>query len=317
MLGEFLPVWRETWRAIWSPLANHRDIPTDIYSELYRALVPQPVPPGLPPPPSEFNEQGELLRQEDIDARAAYARAFNTFTIERARYEEAVSGGRNAKGAFHRALSHRVKTEADAISALEVAFAVVGSYDIDTIQNRYFLLVDHFIQKFSLRYDLRRPFTLHITPSGVYTKLYAVLVDRCQKDATLAGLLRDYREAFQDLRFGATSGRISTCLLKQVNLLEGLASLNVAITTNTLGQMCNEITTWPSTAVCEAAKSLYGFACDHTGLRHGTIKKAKIGKTPKTYRDMEIRDLIAVSVFFTGLTAYLSDEIDATKIYAH
>jgi hypothetical protein len=210
-----------------------------------------------------------------------------------------------------------VKTEADAILALEMAFTVVDSYDVDTIRNRFFLLVDQFIQKFSLRYDLRRPFTLHITPSGIYTKLYAVLVERCQQDTALAGLLRDYREAFQDLRLGATSGRISTCLQKQVNLLEGLTSLNAAITTTTLGQMCNEIKTWPSTAVCEAAKSLYGFASDHTGLRHGTIKKVKSGKTPITYRDMEIRDLVAVSVFFTGLTAYLSDQIDSKKIYGH
>jgi hypothetical protein len=317
MRGEFLPVWAETWRGIWLPLAKHRDAPTDIYSELYRALVPQPAPPGLPPPPSEFNEQGELVRVEDIDVRAGYEKAFTEFTIDRARYEEAVSGGQNAKGAFRRAVSQRVKTEAEAILALEMAFAVVDGYDVDTIRNRYFLLVDQFIQKFSLRYDLRRPFTLHITPSGIYTKLYAVLVERCQKDITLAALLRDYREAFQDLRLGATSGRISTCLQKQVNLLEGLTSLNVAITTTTLGQMCNEITTWPSTAVCDAAKSLYGFASDHTGLRHGTIKKVKIGKTPRTYRDMEVRDLVAVSVFFTGLTAYLSDEIEAAKIYAH
>jgi hypothetical protein len=73
---------------------------------------------------------------------------------------------------FRRAVSQRVKTEAEAIWALEMAFAVVDSYDVDTIRNRYFLLVDQFIQKFSLRYDLRRPFTLHITPSGIYTKLY-------------------------------------------------------------------------------------------------------------------------------------------------
>jgi hypothetical protein len=313
--GEFLPVWSETWRGIWLPLTKHRDAPTDIFSELYRALVPQPTPPSSPLPPAEFSEQGELVRLEDIDARTAYEGALSKFAVERARYEEAVSGDRNAKAAFRTAVSQRVKTESEAILALEMAFNVVDSYDVDTIRNRFFLLVDQFILKFSLRYDLRRPFTLHITPSGIYTKLYAVLVERCQRDAALAGLLRDYREAFQDLRLGVTSGRISTCLQKQVNLLEGLTSLNAAITATTLGQMCNEIKTWPSTAVCEAAKSLYGFASDHTGLRHGTIKKVKIGKTPTTYRDMEIRDLVAVSVFFTGLSAYLSDEIDSKKIY--
>lgn len=267
--------------------------------------------------PVEFNEEGELVRTEDINARAAYERALDAFTVERALYEEAVSGDRNAKAAFRTVVTQRVKTEAEAILALEIAFTVVDSYDVDTIRNRFFLLVERFIQKFSLRYDLRRPFTLHITPSGIYTKLYAMLVERCQQDAVLAGLLRDYREAFQDLRLGTTSGRISTCLQKQVNLLEGLTSLNRAITATTLGQMCNEIKTWPSTAVCEAAKSLYGFASDHTGLRHGTIKKVKSGKTPTTHRDMETRDLVAVSVFFTGLTVYLSDQINSEKIYGH
>jgi hypothetical protein len=83
MRGEFLPVWGETWRGIWLPLAKHRDAPRDVYSELYRALVPQPVLPDPPLPPSEFNEQGELVRPEDIDARSGYERAFNTFTAER------------------------------------------------------------------------------------------------------------------------------------------------------------------------------------------------------------------------------------------
>jgi hypothetical protein len=77
--------------------------------------------------------------------------------------------------AFRRAVSQRVKTEAEAIWALEMAFAVVDSYDVDTIRNRYFLLVDQFIQKFSLRYDLRRPFTLHNVTYHSKRHLYETL----------------------------------------------------------------------------------------------------------------------------------------------
>ena len=55
-------------------------------------------------------------------------------------------------------------------------------------RNRYFLLVDQFIQKFSLRYDLRRPFTLHITPSGISLMPASALPRKSSASAGKGGL---------------------------------------------------------------------------------------------------------------------------------
>jgi hypothetical protein len=314
MQGEFFPVWRETWREILSKLATHPGAPDDLFSELYRVFIQPPVPP-LAPTPSVFDDDGNIVLPEDKKADTDYRDFLVMYSVERARYEEAISGDRSAKRAFKSVYLKITASEEDAMRVMEKIFRVIDDFDVDNLRNGYFLLVDKFIEKYNLRYALRRPFTLHPTPSGIYAKLYAEIVNRCQQDVALSALLRDYREAFQDIKFGPTSGRINTCLQKQVNLLEGLASINAEVKSLTLGQMCNELKTWPSTAVSEAAKSLYGFASDHTGLRHGTIKKTKFGKTPTVYRDMEMRDLVAVSVFFTGLSAYLSTQIDSQIVY--
>ena len=280
MRGEFLPIWSETWRGIWSKLAKHPDAPEDLFSELYPELA------------------------------ACFA-----IRLTPEKLAEAVGSPAKARASFRSVKEKDFPNEKVIVELLERAFTVAADLGSDPLSNHFFVLVEDFTKKFSLRYDLRRPFSLNPTPSGVYSKLYSELAKRCNQDTALSALLRDYREAFQDLKLGTTSGRINTCLQKQVNLLEGLTSLSAGVTSHTLGQMCGELQTWPSTAVSEAAKSLYGFASDHTGLRHGTIKKAKAGKMPIVHRDMEIRDLVAVSVFFTGLTAYLSDQIDSQIVY--
>lgn len=315
MLGELLPVWSETWRDIWSKLAKHTDAPEDLFSELYRAWRKPPAPPKEPLLTGDVDPHGYLVRPEDIRARQDYEQALIVYVRERSLYEEMIANPAKARPAFRNMLPQIPQSETDAVSMLERSFIVVEQCGIESFSNRYFELVEAFLAKFSLRYDLRRPFTLHPTPCGLYAKLYAEIVGHCRQDASLSALLRDYREAFQDLKIGPTSGRINTCLQKQVNLLEGLTSLSAGVTSHTLGQMCNEVQTWPSSAVSEAAKALYGFASDHTGLRHGTIKKAKFGKTPTVHRDMELRDLVAVSAFFTGMSAYLSDKIDPRIVY--
>jgi len=270
----------------------------------------------MPPKPSTdaFGPDGTLRLQDDLDAFENYKAALVAYDAERAAYNEAISGV-NSGLALQKFLKEAVRTEIEAIEILTKLHSALELMDNESISNGYFLLVEKFLEKFSLRYEIRRPFSLHPSPSGVYAALYAEIVAVCQSDAALAALLRDFREAFQDLQIGATPGRINTCLQKQVNLLEGLASSNRDVTEKTLGKMCGQLHSWPSTAVSEAVKSLYGFASDHTGLRHGTIKKAKHGKTPVTYRDMEMRDLVAVTTVFTGLATYLSDQLDPMAIY--
>ena len=316
MLGELQPVWSEVWREIWVPLSKQPDAPVDLWTALFAELVPPPGKPPEPAAPTEFDADGLAVMQlADIDANERYKADLADYQRTRDWYESVATGSAPARPALRLALPAIGATEEGARAALEAAFDTVNAYGLESLSNRYFILTSDFIERYSLRYDLRRPFTFHPTPTGVFAKLFAEIALSCRQDAALSALLRDYLEAFQDLRHGPTPGRITTCLQKQVNLLEGVTSLSDGVTETTLGKMCNQVKTWPSTAVSEAAKAMYGFASDHTGLRHGTIKKAKEGKTPTVHRDMEIRDLVAVSAFFTGMTAYLSDRIDPAKIY--
>lgn len=315
MSGELQPVWSAVWREILVPLSKHRTAPPDLWTALFSELVPPPKAPLEPPAPTEFDADGSAVDAAELAAQSRYKLALAEYGERRDWYESVATGSVPARGAMRSAFERLGLTEADARKSLEIAFDVIDAYEIESLSNRYFNLTAQFLERYNLRYDLRRPFTLHPTPTGVYAKLFAEIVSACRQDAALSALLRDYLEAFQDLRHGATPGRINTCLQKQVNLLEGVASVTDGVTETTLGKMCNQVKTWPSTAVSEAAKAMYGFASDHTGLRHGTIKKAKEGKTPTVHRDMEIRDLVAVSAFFTGMTAYLSDRIDPMKVY--
>lgn len=123
----------------------------------------------------------------------------------------------------------------------------------------------------------------------------------------------DFEEAVRDLRADASSNRIKTCIQKQVNLLEAIGRLCPSVTGNTLGQICDQLGTvlnsvWPHDKVRDAMKNLYGFASDYPGIRHaGTPAHAR--------RDIDMRDMVAISVLLAGFTPYLSHQVDSNIVY--
>jgi hypothetical protein len=289
-------------------MAKHPEFGDDLFSDLYRELVYEPRPPQEPPPPQELTPNGELARAEDIEARSTYERAFSLYEYARAQYEEAVSGGQLSRRALRSALKDQIRTEADAVGALERAFAVVSSYGDDAYRNRYFQLVDAFLQKFSLRYDLRRPFTLHPTLPGVFARLIRELKQAAARDTDLQMLMLEFEDAVRDLRADRSAGRIKTCIQKQVNLLEAMGRKCPGVTETTLGRICSQVGTWPHAKIMEAMKNLYGFASDYPGIRHG-------GTPANSIRDIEMRDLVAVTVLLTGFSPYLTDRINSDTVY--
>ena len=313
MRGEFLPVWSETWRDIWSKLAKHPDAPEDLFSELYRAFTTPPVPPVAPPTPTDFNEAGEMLRAEDRQADAEYRTSLAAYARQRARYEEALRDDDRAKPAFRAALTVLATSEKAIVAILEKSFGVINDYDVDGIRNHYFLLVAQFIEKFSLRYDLRRPFTLHPTLTGIFAGLVRELKVMTKGDAQLHQLMGDFEESIRDLKADSSANRIKTCIQKQMNLLEAIGQKCPTVTGNTLGQICEQLGTlpnavWPHDRVKDAMKDLYKFASDYPGIRHaGTAANAR--------RDIEMRDMVAISVLLAGFTPYLSHEVDSNLIF--
>ena len=120
MRGECIGVWSETWREIWLPLIDHEGVPEDIFCELYRALAP-----ALKSPPS-------------VEALA-----------------DIIDSPVQSREAFEKAGANDVAGERALVAFLEAAHSALDELAGDEFSNRYFNLLAGFVDKFSLRYDLR------------------------------------------------------------------------------------------------------------------------------------------------------------------
>ncbi|MDD3650321.1 hypothetical protein [Immundisolibacter sp.] len=231
MRGECIGVWSETWREIWLPLIDHEDVAEDIFCELYRELAR-----------ALKNEPSVEALADVIDNPAQSRDAF-----EHTRAED-IAGERALVGFF------------EAVHGTLEEFETPGD---DALTNRYFNLLAAFIEKFSLRYDLRRPCVLCPTLPGVFASLVRDLRALTGQDAHLDALMNDFENAVRDLRHDSTDGRIKTCIQKQVNLLEAIGRTTPGVTEAELGGICNQVKTWPHGAIKAALRNLYGFASCH------------------------------------------------------
>lgn len=194
------------------------------------------------------------------------------------------------------------------VTFIETSHETLEDLGGDELANRYFNLIETFISKFSLRYDLRRPCVLCPTLTGVFASLIRDLRELTSQDAHLDQFMKDYENAVRDLRFGCTDGRIKTCISKQFMLLEAIGALDQNVAKGTLGDICDQVTSWPHATIREALKKLYGFASDYPGIRHGTRPKGAL-------RAIDMRDLVAMSILLTGFTPYLEQRLSADAIY--
>jgi len=309
--GELVPVWGETWKAVWVKLLASSETPNELAIELFRELSAEPEPPGepLPPDPGAFDVNGDLVDPAALARITRYETALTSYERRRAKYTEALNGV-GSKQAL-RATVLGTDGEPSAIRLLERSFRVVEEYGGDALANRFYLLVEGFLQRFSLRYDLRRPFTLHPTLPGVFASLMRDLKTVSQNDADLEPIYHDFEEALRDLTAERSERLIKTCIQKQMNLLEALGQKTPGVTANTLGRICDQMTgngAWPHAGVSDAIKNLYRFACDYPGIRHA-------GTPASSLRAIEMKDMVAVSVLLAGFAPYLSHQLDADAIY--
>ena len=279
MRGEFIGVWSETWREIWLPLIDEplgeseEGVPEDIFYELYRELAKA------------------LKTQPSIEALA-----------------DIIDDPVQSREAFENTTAADLAGERAVVIFLEAAHPALDDLGGDELTNRYFNLLTAFIDKFSLRYDLRRPCVLCPTLPGVFASLVRDLRALASQDLHLDRLMKEYEDAVRDLRFGCTDGRIKTCIGKQFMLLEAIGALDPGVTKNTLGDMCEQLNSWPHATIKEALKKLYGFASDYPGIRHGSRAKGVL-------RAIDMRDMVAMSILLTGFTPYLERRLSADAIY--
>lgn len=267
MRGEFVPVWSETWDAIWCPLTDEDNVPSDVYCELYRELS---------------NAFAEVPSIEDL------ANVIDDPVQSRQAFLET----RDAHFASEKAL----------VRFFEATYDVLEEFEGSALANRYFDLLTVFIEKYSLGYSLRRPCRLSPTLQGIFADVSSALKNLSETNSHIAELYTAHEEAVKDLRFGATEERIKTCINRQFMLLEAVASTTDRVSTSTLGAICDQVQSWPHSAVKESLKKLYGFASDYPGIRHGGSPASKL-------RSMDARDMAALSIVLTGYTAYLTSSL--------
>ena len=273
MRGEFISVWSETGREIWLPLIEHEDVPEDIFCELYRALAPV------------------LRERPSVEALA-----------------DIIDNPVQSRDAFEKTSAHDLASERSLVPFFEAAHSALDDFAGDALSNRYFNLLASFIDKFSLRYDLRRPCTLCPTLPGLFASLVREIDALGIADANVAKRLRDFKEAVHDLRLGQTEGRIANCVAKQVMLLEAVAAAQGGGKGTDLAALCKGVRDWPHPAVMKSLLNLYGFASDFPGLRHGTPSGGM-------KREIDMRDMIAMSILLTGFTPYLENRLSPDAIF--
>lgn len=268
MRGEFVAVWPETWGTIWLPLAESEAAPPDMFCELYRELAD-----AFAEPPS-------------IEALA-----------------DVIDDQLQSREAFEHSGRIQFASEKALVRFFEAAHVVLDDLQGDELANTYYGLLTAFIEKYSLGYSLRRPCALSPTIPGMFADLSSALKRLTSTDKHLAALYRAHEEAVRDLRFGATEERIKTCISKQFMLLEAIASAADDITAKTLGDMCDQVRSWPHATVKDSLKKLYGFASDYPGIRHA-------GNPAGQLRGIETRDLAAMSILLLGYSPYLTTALE-------
>jgi len=279
MRGEIIGVWSEAWREIWLPLIDEplgvgeESVPEDIFCELYRELAKV------------------LKTQPSIEALA-----------------DIIDDPVQSREAFEKTTAADLRGERAVVAFLEAAQPALDDLGGDELSNRYFNLLAAFIDKFSLRYDLRRPCVLCPTLPGVFASLVRDLQVLTSQDPHLDALMKDFENAVRDLRQDCSDGRIKTCIQKQVNLVEAIGRAHPGVTGTTLGAICDQVGTWPHEKLKAAMKDLYCFASDYPGIRHG-------GTPANALRAVDMRDMVALSILLAGFTPYLSNVLNPDVVY--
>jgi hypothetical protein len=273
MRGELIAVWPEAWGCIWEPLISNGGVPADIFCELYREIVNAlRVAPTL-------EELADIVDSQD-----------------------------QSRDAFKAITPGELVSERKLLMFFEEAHQIVTDLAGDTIAGLYVRLLTEFVEKFSLRYQVREPCVLCPTLPGIFSALARDLQLASGENDHLSALFKEFDDALRDLRDDTSDGRIKTIIQKQVNVLEAFGASCAGVRSNQLGAICGELTSWPHTALRSSLSNLYGFASDYPGIRHAGNPKGAL-------RPIEMKDLIALSVVLAGFTPYLRDNFDPSAVY--
>ncbi|MDF1721113.1 MAG: hypothetical protein P1U65_10595 [Minwuia sp.] len=282
MRGELISVLSEMWCQFWKKLAYHKDASSDTFCDLYRELnTPRVVP---------LDPATELA--DIVDDR-----------------EQARVGFRDTEAAA-------LKDEVVVLEFLERARTVIEDFGSKALTNQYFNLVRDLLDRYSLRYVRRRPFSLHLTLRGLFARLVRDLRQITSQDSALAAPTHDFKGCVRDLKDDQSARKIKQCFASRFNLPEALRKQHpdfVAYNstakraTNTFEAMCDKTITCPNEAIKDSAKGIHRLAGDQPGIRHSGNQAGKL-------RRIDMRDLISVTILLAGFSPYFSQAFSADAI---
>lgn len=273
MKGELIPVWAEMQAHVWMKLKRRAALHPDLFCELYRELN------GALRTPKTVEELADITDSPD-----------------------------QAQRQFRKTAANDIRNERALIAFLEGVHEVLTDLGGDALSNTYFNLLEAFLDRFSLRYELRRPCSLCPTLPGIFARLISDLRTKASTDAHLSALLYDFEASVRDLQADRSETKLKTCVQKQMNLLEALGRQCPGVRGATLGAICDQVGTWPHDQLRESLKRLYGFASDYPGIRHG-------GTPANALRPIELRDLVGVTIALVGLSTYVTPAFDGELVY--
>ena len=338
MRGEFAGVKDEIFREVFERLleaASEQGFEMDeLGVQILFEALPTPFQPIVPSYKS-FNDDGELFLPDDLEARSVYEATFADYQKRIENYNDASVDGGLTWAYIQGFFADDATTEKQLVVAIEKSFEPIDDVGGDALSNEYFQLVERFNEKFSLRYELRRPsyartLSLHPTLPGLFTRLLKELKESASKDPALSELMRDFEEAVIDLRVESSSRRIKQCISAQFNLFEAILSQHPDVSNynesvvvhnadptkrgkqnpvNTFGAMCDKVKSWPHKEMLNSVKSLYKFASDTPGIRHG-------GTHANQIREIDMRDMVSMAIILAGFSPYLNASLNADFIYS-
>lgn len=198
-------------------------------------------------------------------------------------------------------------SENSIIEFLEAVVDTFSEFD-DVLPDRYVALMDYFIKKYSLRYVFLEQGKIYPSMTGIFTELMMRVEALADESAHFSSLKEEMDSALYAIKTNSSQAHVKVFVHKLFNLIEALACGRPEVKSRTLGEACGQIQSWPHNAIKSSLSSLYGFASDYPGVRHAGSPDAKL-------RDLDMRDLVSMSVILAGYMPYLTDGLACEDIY--
>lgn len=283
MRGHIRSVIDRSLAELWQPPTDHDDCPPNVFGEIHggiRRFIREPKASYVRT--DDGRVQNEAANLDDLVSMAMGDDAFAEGLLTRLSLEDFV-------------------TESDALSAISAVHEVLTDTGSDELAAHYLKLIRAFAQRYSLRYYIDTHAHFWISFSGLMGSYFEQIRANARTDPYVHKQLNAYEHMLAECLNDPIETRIMTAIQKQCNVLEAIGSRHHRVkgkTGKTMGYIVDQVDSWPHEKLREAAKLLYGFASDFPGVRHG-------GTEGSDMRELDLRDLVGVTLSLTGLVAYL------------